>query len=64
MEEKTYESESSLTEMDQEEFFDYIENENIKKIEEMLASPNEIWNYISKENDNSTVLHISVYKFI
>ena len=62
MEEKTYESESSLTEMDQEEFFDYIENENIKKIEEMLASPNEIWNYISKENDNSTVLHISVYK--
>ncbi len=36
MEEKTYESESSLTEKDQEEFFDYIENENIKKKKKCL----------------------------
>ena len=54
---------SSLSEISkEEEIFDYIENENIEKIKEMLSNKIQIWDYHSKENDNSTVLHISVFK--
>ncbi len=54
---------SSLSEISkEEEIFDYIENENVEKIKEMLSNKIQIWDYHSKENDNSTVLHISVFK--
>ena len=54
---------SSMSEMTkEEEIFDYIENENTKKIKEMLSDKIPIWDFHSKENDNSTVLHISVFK--
>ena len=61
MEEPNINSNSHI-EQEQEDFFDYIESENVKKINEILDHNYQIWLYRSKENDNSTVLHISVYK--
>ena len=53
----------STFEQEEEEFFTHIDNEDSKKIKEILTSNNkEIWKYRSKENENSTILHISVYK--
>ena len=46
----------------EEEFFEYIDNEDIDKIKEALNKNKEIWKYKSKENDDSTVIHISVFK--
>ena len=53
---------TSLVDPDQEELFDYINEGNIGKIREFLTKNNKIWTYRSKENNNSTILHISVYK--
>ena len=48
---------------EEEEFFDYIHNLEVDRIKEMLnKNPLPIWDYKSKENQNSTVLNISVYK--
>ena len=44
------------------DLFSYIESENINQIEEFLKSEPPIWEYRDKNNDNSTVLHISVFK--
>ena len=44
------------------EFFSYIESGNNYKIEEFLKSEPHIWEYKDENNDNSTVLHISVFK--
>jgi len=44
------------------ELFSYIESEDIYKIDEFLNNKPNIWEYRDKSNDNSTVLHISVYK--
>ena len=46
----------------EEEFFDHIDNEDLVKINETLAKNKPIWKYRSKENDDSTIFHISVYK--
>ena len=54
---------SLFTEEDQ--FFDYIHrgnSDNIKKVLENRESALPIWNYRSKDNQNSTVLHTSVFK--
>ena len=53
---------TSLVDPDQEELFDYINEGNKDKIREFLTKNNKIWTYRSKENNNSTILHISVYK--
>ncbi len=53
---------NSSREQEEEDFFEYIDNEDIDKINEILLKKIEIWNYRSKDNDNSTVLHIAVYK--
>ena len=56
-------SSSSLVDVAQEELFDLIELGDKDKIENFLeSSSNEIWDYRSKENDNSTILHVSVFK--
>ena len=52
---------------EEDELFDYINLLDIKKIEAMLSKDNKdkelpIWEYRSKENQNSTVLNISVYR--
>ena len=44
-----------------EEFFDYIDNGEEDKIKENLPNK-KIWEFYSQENDNSTVLHLSVFK--
>ena len=44
------------------DLFSYIESENINQIEDFLKSKPPIWEYRDKNNDNSTVLHISVFK--
>ena len=62
MKENDTESETSIINQEQEEFFEHIENEDIKKIEKLLTQNLEIWTYRSKDNDNSTVLHLSVFK--
>ena len=54
-------SESSFSQQDQEDIFEYIANDNTKKVKDFLSNKCEIWNFRSKENNNSTVLHISVY---
>ena len=53
---------TSLIEQEQEEFFELLENENEKEINEILSKNHKIWLYKSKDNENSTPLHISVYK--
>ena len=54
---------SSLVDQDQEELFDYIELGEKEKIQSFLNNKNnDIWNYKSKDNDNSTILHVSVFK--
>ena len=57
-------SETSLSSFEQEEdeLFEDIDNEDDKKIEEFLKNKREIWKYKDKDNDDSTVLHIAVYK--
>ena len=62
MEDLRTKTSSSFLEQEQEDFFDYLENENLKKIKEMLSQDCQIWLYKSKDNENSTVLHMSVYK--
>ena len=53
---------------EEDELFDYINLLDIKKIQTMLSKDTKdidtlkIWEYRSKENQNSTVLNISVYK--
>ena len=50
---------------EQEEGYDlflYIESESINKIDDFLKNEPHIWEYRDKNNDNSTVLHISVFK--
>ena len=47
---------------EEEEFFEHIDNEDVVKINEILAKNKEIWKYKNKDNDDSNVLHISVYK--
>ena len=49
-------------ELDEEEFFEHIDNEDEKNINKVLDMKKEIWKYKSKDNDNSTPLHIAVYK--
>ena len=54
---------SSSIYTEEEELFDYIHNLEEDKINEMLnKNLLPIWEYKSKENQNSTVLNISVYK--
>ena len=55
-------NETPISEEEQEEFFDYIDNENINKIKALLINNIRIWTYRSKDNDNSTVLHVCVFK--
>ena len=50
---------------EEEQFFDYIHRGNIESIKELLdnnESALPIWTYKSKDNQNSTVLHTSVFK--
>ena len=56
-------SESNMNE-EEEKFFDLIDKENEKEINDLLSkdAPIEIWKYRNKESENSTILHISVYK--
>ena len=54
-----------ISNKDEEDFFGYIDDGKIDKIREVLENNIkicEIWKYESKENDDSTVLHISVFK--
>ncbi len=53
---------STSNEQDEELIFDYIENENTQKIKEMMTQNIKIWEFKSSKDDNSTVLHIAVYK--
>ena len=54
---------STLSEQETDEIiFDYIENENTKKIKEIMSQDIKIWEFKSINNDNSTVLHLSVFK--
>ena len=46
----------------EEDFFSYLDDEDMAKIKEALDKNKQIWKYKSKDNDDSTVLHISVYK--
>ena len=54
----------SLMNEEEENFFDLIDNEKEEEINNLLSKDTiiEIWNYRNKENENSTILHISVYK--
>ena len=53
------ETKDKLIEKEAEEFFEHIENEDIKKINEILATKDkEIWKYRSEENEDSTILHV------
>ena len=47
---------------EEEDFFDLIENENTNKIKEILKNDKKIWTYRNKENEDSTVLHLAVFK--
>ena len=48
---------------EEDELFDYIHNEQEKEIDIMLSKKvYPIWDYRSAENQNSTLLHTSVYK--
>lgn len=48
---------------EEDELFDYIHNEQEKEIDIMLSKKvYPIWDYRSVENQNSTLLHTSVYK--
>ena len=54
---------SSIVDQDQEELFDLIELGEKEKVETYLnTKDNPIWDYRSKDNDNSTILHVSVFK--
>ena len=54
---------SSYYNEEEEELFSYINNQNEYNINEILSKTIcPIWDYRSKENNNSTVLHLSVYK--
>ena len=52
----------SLIAQEEEEFFELIDSENTNKIKEILKKDNEIWTYRSKDNDDSTILHVAVFK--
>ena len=55
----------SLTEEDeQEKFFNLISEDNEDEIKKIFNSQNvyEIWYYKNKENNNSTIIHITVYR--
>ena len=55
-------TETFLSEQDEGyDLFLYIEEDKINKIEEFLNNKPHIWEYRDKNNDNSTVLHISVF---
>jgi ankyrin repeat protein len=55
-------SETFLSEQDEGfELFSYIESGDIYKIDNFLNNKPNIWEYRDKSNDNSTVLHISVF---
>ena len=57
------EKKNSSIEQESEEFFEHLDNEDIEKISEFLSKKDkEIWKYKSEENDDSTILHVSVYK--
>ena len=57
------ENNNTPTYLEGEEFFEHIENEDIEKINSILSNKNkEIWKYTSEENEDSTVLHVAVYK--
>ena len=50
---------------EEEEFFEYIYSENFDSIKDLLENSESvlpIWDYKSKENQNSTALHTSVFK--
>ena len=50
---------------EEEQFFDYIHSGNFDSIKELLENSESvlpIWDYKSKDNQNSTVLHTSVFK--
>lgn len=50
---------------EEEQFFDYIHSGNFDSIKELLENNESvlpIWDYKSKDNQNSTVLHTSVFK--
>ena len=49
---------------EQKQFFDLIGNEKEDEIKNILKNEikYEIWNYKNKENNNSTLIHVSVYK--
>ena len=50
---------------EEEQFFEYIHSGNIDSIKDLLENSESalpIWDYKSKENQNSTVLHTSVFK--
>ena len=56
------ESNNTSFEAEEEELFEHIDNEDEQKINEFLDGKKQIWKYKSKDNDNSTPLHIAVYK--
>lgn len=57
-------SESSLIDNDQEEFFELLDEQNLEKIKKFLIQKKEcqIWTYKNNDDENATVLHISVFK--
>lgn len=59
MKEKSFDCKLSF---DEEDLFSFIESGNINEIEEFLKNKINIWDYRDKNNDNSTVLHLSVSK--
>ena len=59
MKEKSFDCKLSFEE---EDLFSFIESGNINEIEEFLKNKINIWDYRDKNNDNSTVLHLSVSK--
>lgn len=55
------------TEIDKEDFFDLISEDQDEQIKKYLSSKTgdkapKIWEWVNEDNDNSTVLHLSVYK--
>ena len=56
------ESNNTSFDLEEEEFFEHVDNEDEKSINKALDMKKEIWKYKSKDNDNSTPLHIAVYK--
>lgn len=51
-----------MEEPDNVDIFDYIEKEDKAKIQELLTKKLKIWIYRSNDHNNSTVLHLSVFK--